>query len=1226
MSLTLKTLGRLEIEWDGQAVPELRLRKSQALLIYLALNPGCHDRSRLAGLLWGDLPEENARRNLRHALYRLRQTLGPEILSGGRLTIGLNPDVAVQADATDFEAAIAGAARCRRAGEPAAVADHLERAVTLYDGDFLAGFDVADCREFEEWVAARQARLREQVLEALDELATHWTRHGAHERALRYARRLLALEPLWERSHRQTMTLLALTGQRSAALIQYEACRRLLEAELGVAPLEETTALYERIRESEALGNREIGARDVPAPPVPDSPISSLPFVGREEEHAALVAWWAAAQRGEGQLTLVEGEAGVGKTRLLEEVVRYAAVQGAVILGGRCYEFGGGLPYQPIAEALRGYLDAEEERVFPRSAPSLSAAWLAELARLLPDLHLAFPDLPEAQRIAGEAARQRLFEAVARFLRAACPPQSSLCLFLDDLHWADPSTLDLLHYLSRRLAQAPVWLVGAYRPEEVGLGHPLTRLRQGLSRDGRLAHLALDRLSDESVRGLARTLVSEKEGGPWGDLFYRESEGNPFILSEIVSSLRERELLSGAAASLEPWQSLSPAERLPPRVQDVILQRVGRLSELSRRLLRLAATAGRPFEPLLLETAAGLDAAQVDECLGQWLARRLVNPVSSRRRSSSSPTGSPVVGYDFTHDKIRAAVYRALSPPEQQRLHRTMGEALEIVHREDLAPVYEALAYHFERAGAVDKALAYLPLAAAKAAAVYANEEALDYYRRALALCSPTGERRWPLLLQQADVFCLVGRYEAAIAACEEVIEGSESDWQSRAYSRLAHVYRIHRDYASARRWAQKSERLARAAEPADDAQATGERARALQTLGEIEREQSNLARAQELFEAALARYRQIDDATGQANCFKGLGDALCAGGHHAQARQRYEQAVVIFQRVGDKQSASTCLRGIAAASWRQGNYDASRQATLESLEISRAIGDRQGEAAALNNLGLLVLVQGDHEQTQRHLEASVAIFRELGLEKRTASGLHNLGISYSECGKLASARRCLEQALDIDQAAGARRDQALDLGWLGVVHWRLGDLVAASHHLDRALALDEEIGGSEEEDWHLLWRAAVACESGELPAARHYLRGAKTKVSQGRTNVKAYDLTHWEACIYLAEGDFEAARAAARQALAQAEAVGAAPSTLGSILRLLGRCLGSGPGADDEQARRHFDRALTLLPDAAPTSHARATVLHDYGAYLAHEGQSHQADTYRDEAQAILERLGDAD
>ncbi len=756
MSLTLNTLGKLEILWNGYPVPQLKLRKSQALLIYLALNPGGHDRSHLAGLLWGDLPEKSARRNLRHALHRLRDALAPEVLDSDRLSAGLNPDVPTQVDALDFEALIARADRCQREENSAAAISCLEAAAELYQSDFLSGFDIADCLEFETWVTRRRARMREQILEILDTLVTHWAQRGAHERALGYARRMLGLEPLWEQSHRQMMTLLALTGQRSAALAQYQECRRLLEDELGLEPLEETQALYARLVNWEA--SRSVG--QVISRPVAPYQSTNLPFTGREEEHAALMSAWESARRSTGQqLTLVEGEAGLGKTRLVDEVIRTIEPQGVVALRGRCYEFGGTLPYQPIAAALRACLPEQAtqgpgEKSSPSSSltHALSPIWLSELSRLLPELRQIYPDLPEPAPAPGEAARQRLFEAVTRLVLSFA--NSSLVIFLDDLHWCDQSTLDLLHYLVRSVEDTSIWFVGTYRPEELSLSHPLTRLRQGLGRDHRVKRLKLETLSGESVRALARSLVGERDEASLGDFLYRESEGNPFILVETVNDLQERGALVAEEVNLRyaestpddrhlSWSGPPTQETLPTGVQDVILQRVGRLSEQAQRVLTLAAVVGQPFSITLLSTATGQDTVTIEKSLNECLRRRLVEPCAHSAIQILTSDLNPLASgfqYDFSHNKIRAVVYHATGSEHRRRLHRRVGEALEQIFSDRIDEHLGALAYHWEQAQEPERATAYLLRAGDQARLLYAHQQAADYYRRVLAILEGQGD------------------------------------------------------------------------------------------------------------------------------------------------------------------------------------------------------------------------------------------------------------------------------------------------------------------------------------------------------------------------------------------------------------------------------------------------------------------------------------------------------
>ena len=713
--LVIRTLGHLEILLNGQEIEGMALRKARALFVYLLLNPGKQDRGRLAGLLWGDSAEARARHNLRHTLWHLRRALPPGLLAEDRLTVELRSD-RIHVDALVFEKEIQ---RVNRRRSEEGLSDHvlhLQEALALYRGEFLADMDIGDCPDFTIWKTGYATTLHEEALTALSRLTEHFLQRGAYRQALAYARRQVEMEPWWEEGHRLLMTLLALDGQRGAALAQYETCRRRLAEEVGVEPMAETTALYHRLLHWKRADWVAPGPQAL-----------QLPFLGRGEERARLAAWWEVARRGSGRLSLIEGEAGIGKTRLTEEMIRYAEVQGATVLRGRCYEFGGDIPYQPIADAARSSL-----RTLSGDRIRLSPVWLAEMARLTPELYDLYPHLPAARNESGPAARQRLFEAVARFLRALTRPSNvgfsvPLILFLDDLHWADTSTLDLLHYLVRGLSDAPVWVVGTYRPEEVAPGHLLTRLRQGLSRDRLVDHLVLSSLSAGTVSEIARSLVGDEAAESLGDFLYRESEGNPFFLVETVYSLQEQGALGGAERR---WRKSLAVRAIPHSVRDVILQRVGRLSLPARRLLTLAAVIGRRFDSALLQNAARQDAAHVSASLMEWTARHLVRPEADASQS-----------YDFHHDKIRAVVYEAATEVERQGLHRRVGEALERSRGESDEERVGLLAYHWARAGEPDRAISYLLQAGDRARLLYAQEEAVSYYRQALDFLQATGEQ-----------------------------------------------------------------------------------------------------------------------------------------------------------------------------------------------------------------------------------------------------------------------------------------------------------------------------------------------------------------------------------------------------------------------------------------------------------------------------------------------------
>ncbi len=753
-ALTFRLLGGLTISRAGEPVPGFHSRKERALLCYLAVTGRRHHRPLLAGLFWGELPERRALANLRRALSHLRGVVGDHLLIT-RQTAAFDHESEYWLDVEAFEKVVdwETGKLADRARDPAISLPMyqstnlpaLREAVELYRGDFLAGFYVKGCPAFEEWALAERERLRWLAVEALRALVGLHRERGEYPEAIAYARRLLTLDPWREEAHRELMRLLALTGQRSAALAQYEACRRLLEEELGLEPLEETKTLYGRLVDWET--GRLV---DWVTTNLPIYQPTNLPFTGRGEEHAALVRWWETSRHSVGKLTLVEGEAGVGKTRLVEEVARYAEAEGATVLRGRCYEFGGAVPYQPIAEALRSQIARRDRDEKSPSKLSISPVWLSELSRLLPELRQLHPDLSEPAQAPGEAARQRLFEAVAHFLkqgvghtsRSSAP--ASCILFLDDLHWADQSTLDLLHYLVRQLADAPAWIVGTYRPEEVDLSHRLTRLRQGLRRDRLVDRLILEPLHAEAVEEIARSLVGEEGGASLGDFLYRESEGNAFILTEVVSDMQEEGVLRRGDDTESRWQWTGPprSEILPVGVRDVVMQRVGRLSRAAQRLLSLAAVVGRQFDAPLLRIAAGRDADAVAEAIDEWLTRRLVQP---RPTSSLQPpfsilhSPSSILQYDLSHDKIRAVIYDAIDDTRRRSLHQRVAEALEQRPDEQISDQVGLLAHHWEEAGAPGKAVAYHLHAGDQARLVYAHQEAVDHYKRALVTLKEQG-------------------------------------------------------------------------------------------------------------------------------------------------------------------------------------------------------------------------------------------------------------------------------------------------------------------------------------------------------------------------------------------------------------------------------------------------------------------------------------------------------
>ncbi|MCB0197444.1 MAG: AAA family ATPase, partial [Anaerolineae bacterium] len=796
--LRIQLFGSPLVESTEVAPIQFRSIKIEALFYYLAVTPGRqHRRTRLASLLWSELPEDKALGNLRYAFWNLRQVLDENLFSIDRGTATFQPDDSVWVDAHEFEHLL-HAVKNSSELETSEGMPRLQKAADLYRGEFLAGFELTEAPLFDDWLQVQRAALHDKAVEVLTKLGSDYAVHHQLPKAIAATKRLLELEPWQEAAHRQMMQLHALSGRRDAALMHYQECRQVLGEELGMEPEPETRILMERIRSG------EFEQAPAPAPTSLSEPHTlSTPLYGRQKEYAWLVEMWKKVTLNHSGLVLLQGEAGVGKTRLVEEFGRYVTIRGGRMLQGRCYEFSGPLPYQPIAAALQTQITQIETRRL-----SLEEDWGVELAQLLPDIRLqrgnSSPSLPGS----GQGMdRYRLFEAVAQFLRAIAAKQPVL-FFLDDLHWADADTLDLVGYLVQRLAGTPVLMIGSYRPGEVLHQQALNILQRPSGGGVFYDTLQLTHLSTEAVQQIVKTITPLAYNDKLARFLYEASQGNPFILFETLNEMQELHWLQSNAkgqwslqvadhcltleglinadadqsslSSLTAGQPKMPVllstgepakakDTLPAKdnlklaeVQNRIRRRISRLSAEGKQLLGLAAVVGRPFETKLLQEASGLPLETVLDNLDDWLARNLVQEVSRNEQRTRETDLLPALShyrYDFSHDFIRAVVYNDLSQARRQVLHYKLGAALERLYAHQLGKVVEWLAHHYYCGYELNKAITYLQRAGQQARAVYALPIALERYQQALScweqLYNPSDSQipteawrqRWDLLL-----------------------------------------------------------------------------------------------------------------------------------------------------------------------------------------------------------------------------------------------------------------------------------------------------------------------------------------------------------------------------------------------------------------------------------------------------------------------------------------------
>ncbi len=470
-------------------------------------------------------------------------------------------------------------------------------------------------------------------------------------------------------------------------------------------------------------------------------------FVGREREMDVLRGALEDALAGRGRLVLLVGEPGIGKTRTAEELVTYARLRKAQVLWGRCYEGDGAPAYWPWVQAIRTYVHERE----PEDLQAEMGSAAADIAQVVSAVRDRLPQLPAPPALEPDQARFRLFDGVTSFLKNAGSAQP-LVLILDDIHWADKPSLLLLQFLARELRGARLLVLGAYRDVEVQRQHPLSQTLGELAREQLAERVLLRGLSANDVARFIEITAGFKPPAGLVDAVYRETEGNPFFVNEIVR------LLVTDGRLEQPERVTSWSVDIPQGVRDVIGRRLDRLSAECNRVLSTAAVVGREFGLDVLAGVTGTDGDRLLEVLEEALAARVIVEVPRALGS-----------YRFAHALIRETLYEELTTTRRMRLHRQIGEALEALYGAHPEPHLAELAYHFCEAaqgGDVARAVAYAVRAGERAADLMAHEEAAHQYERGLQALevrqTGTEAQRCELLLRLNEALWRAGEYKRA--------------------------------------------------------------------------------------------------------------------------------------------------------------------------------------------------------------------------------------------------------------------------------------------------------------------------------------------------------------------------------------------------------------------------------------------------------------------------------
>jgi tetratricopeptide (TPR) repeat protein/transcriptional regulator with XRE-family HTH domain len=754
--------------------------------------------------------------------------------------------------------------------------------------------------------------------------------------------------------------------------------------------------------------------REAPAMPVEPAARAApetTPFVGRGREYELLVGCIARLAECDGRTVLIEGEPGIGKSRLMRELARHAESQGVPTLATNCYEIERAMPYQPVIDLVTRALDRAPPAALHRIAP----VSLAELAALVPDVAERFQGLPELSRDFPEARQARLSRAVGQLLEATGDGRP-LVFMVDDIQWADDASAQVLHYLARHVAGRPALALFAYRDEDVGGNDRFARLVESLRRDAGAQRLPLSRLGRTDAEHLVAALGDPQlPSAGLAERLYRETEGNPFFLVSILQALRDGEIAPGERPGGEPGM-------LPDALRAAVRGRLAHVPQQSRPTLETAAVLGRRFDFDALQEATHEPEARLLAALETLVSRRLLR----EERDGG--------WYDFSHDKVREVVYRDIGGARRRLLHRSVADALER-RADDASHERDArLAEHYERAHDWSKALKYLVLAGERSQALFAMRDALHWLDRAVALAeshpeAADEEARLALYERRGAARAQAGQTEGAVADMRRVIDAARSAGDREKARDL--LIRLGMAY--------------RRADAYDDATAC--------------------------LNAALAESRRMNDEHQAADTLYHLGTVAWSTGKNDQSIAFHQEAVEICERSGLADLVAVqAFHGRGEAHFANAEPAAAIRCYTRSIELARGIGDKSYESENLMMIGHALLGTkglGDYPAAMTNLQAALDIARTADLQWHMGPTLLGLDHARACTGRYGEAWTGMQKTMHWLESLKQVRYQFIAYDFMGQLMLDLGLHEQAIESMERALELSRNSG-------ILFWCAAI--------------------------------------------------------------------------------------------------------------------------------------------------------
>ena len=791
--------------------------------------------------------------------------------------------------------------------------------------------------------------------------------------------------------------------------------------------------------------------------------IPTAEIVGRDEETGRVKEFVTPIFKGKGGAVCISGEIGVGKTRLVQEIVKDTDFHNIQFLSSSLSTTTRSISYYPFREIARAII---EDCGMGFIKDSIPRAYQIELMKIIPELSSRIEESGHIYMV----DKFRLFEGVRKFLecRASDVP---LFICLDNVHWADDASLDLLYYLVRTLRDTPVYFFLVYRIEEAREGSFQDVLGL-MSREGLYKRVELESLKKPDVARILSFILDCNPPSELTEYIIKETGGNPFFIEELMKSLKANDALLW---NKEEWTFKKDRKVIIPySVEGVVERKLGIIGDESYNLLEYGAVIGRKFDFNLLQDITGMNEGHLFDLMDGVVKVRLLKELGGEH-------------YYFSKDIIRGIIYGNIGGTKLKRYHQKIGEKLLNFYKGRIEEIVEELAYHFYKGGDHKNAIEYSMIAGDRAKDAYANQDAIRFYSMAIDCLSKDRtegeETKWiKCLNKRAKVLNLIGDNEKAIVDLEEAIErareiGNKKE-EADSFFEISNIYIYISEYKVSFKMANLAMSIYK-----EIRDSKGE-VRTLNTIGNIHWYLSEYSKALKFYQNSLKKAEEINDRKSNAKSINNIGVTYDSLGEYQKALKYHNHSLKIYKDIDDRAGEAKSYNNIGVIYDNLGEYSKALGYYQRSLKIIKLIGGRSNEATILNNIAIIYNNLGKYNKALKFHKHSLEIKRETRNHRGEAVSLNNIGRIYCDLGNYKKALENYKCSLTIRKEINDHKSIEETFNSMGAVNYYLGNYSKSMNLYRHSLKIAKEIGDCQTEISNLLGIGIVFIERNDFSAA----------------------------------------------------------------------------------------------------------------------------------------------